>query len=568
MSKRKAPKFNTVLEDFRRFIGESKTAEESQGNNETSISKGTSDSEVNQALPGSGKATGSNSDKGLSMGVEATEKAPGTKEPTQEERSRKECSPSSKIAEDGSAADLVNKLLSNIKLATEELEKQAEMPEQLKKVVEEKKEDSAEEKEESSDEKEEDKEDKEAAEKKLTEAQKKIDLNSNGKIESKDLEALRKEDKPKVAEDTVNTEEVKQEGKEEGKEEVKEASSNEIDEDALAEKIAMHYRNVSVGYELGKFLFKTLEDKMAEEAVAPQEAPEAGSAEGSEIELILQALQELVQEGQISEEQAQQVLMQLQSATEGGAAPEGAAPEQEEAPEEATEEAPEEEEEEEPKTASLFSEKEIKEIETNINSKVAEWVSEGKTDKEITELVKQAAENDAKIINEKKSEKLAADANNRKLAALVELGYSTEQIEEYFKTAQQQDELNKAIDKMVCDKVAELKEAGKNDAEITEYLNQAAVEDAKLIKSAMEQESIQAAILNKVAEERKQKMANVSPEVQQILQALEALLQSGQISEEEAMQVLQELGLSGGGEEAAAAPAAPEAQAPVPPQAA
>jgi len=566
MSKRKAPKFNTVLEDFRRFIGESKTAEESQGNNETSISKGTSDSEVNQALPGSGKATGSNSDKGLSMGVEATEKAPGTKEPTQEERSRKECSPSSKIAEDGSAADLVNKLLSNIKLATEELEKQAEMPEQLKKVVEEKKEDSAEEKEESSDEKEEDKEDKEdkeAAEKKLTEAQKKIDLNSNGKIESKDLEALRKEDKPKVAEDTVNTEE----GKEEGKEEVKEASSNEIDEDALAEKIAMHYRNVSVGYELGKFLFKTLEDKMAEEAVAPQEAPEAGSAEGSEIELILQALQELVQEGQISEEQAQQVLMQLQSATEGGAAPEGAAPEQEEAPEEATEEAPEEEEEE-PKTASLFSEKEIKEIETNINSKVAEWVSEGKTDKEITELVKQAAENDAKIINEKKSEKLAADANNRKLAALVELGYSTEQIEEYFKTAQQQDELNKAIDKMVCDKVAELKEAGKNDAEITEYLNQAAVEDAKLIKSAMEQESIQAAILNKVAEERKQKMANVSPEVQQILQALEALLQSGQISEEEAMQVLQELGLSGGGEEAAAAPAAPEAQAPVPPQAA
>jgi len=564
MSKRKAPKFNTVLEDFRRFIGESKTAEESQGNNETSISKGTSDSEVNQALPGSGKATGSNSDKGLSMGVEATEKAPGTKEPTQEERSRKECSPSSKIAEDGSAADLVNKLLSNIKLATEELEKQAEMPEQLKKVVEEKKEDSAEEKEESSDEKEEDKEDKEdkeAAEKKLTEAQKKIDLNSNGKIESKDLEALRKEDKPKVAEDTVNTEE----GKEEGKEEVKEASSNEIDEDALAEKIAMHYRNVSVGYELGKFLFKTLEDKMAEEAVAPQEAPEAGSAEGSEIELILQALQELVQEGQISEEQAQQVLMQRQSATEGGAAPEGAAPEQEEAPEEATEEAPEEEE---PKTASLFSEKEIKEIETNINSKVAEWVSEGKTDKEITELVKQAAENDAKIINEKKSEKLAADANNRKLAALVELGYSTEQIEEYFKTAQQQDELNKAIDKMVCDKVAELKEAGKNDAEITEYLNQAAVEDAKLIKSAMEQESIQAAILNKVAEERKQKMANVSPEVQQILQALEALLQSGQISEEEAMQVLQELGLSGGGEEAAAAPAAPEAQAPVPPQAA
>ena len=121
---------------------------------------------------------------------------------------------------------------------------------------------------------------------------------------------------------------------------------------------------------------------------------------------------------------------------------------------------------------------------------------------------------------------------------------------------------------MVCDKVAELKEAGKTDSEITDYLNQAAIEDAKLIKSAMEQENIQNAILSKVAQEREQKIANVPPEVQQILQALEALLQSGQISEEEAMQVLQELGLSGGGEEAQSAPAEPEAQAPVPPQAA
>ena len=380
----------------------------------------------------------------------------------------------------------------------------------------------------------------------MTEAQKKIDVNSNNKIDSKDLEALRKKDESKVA-----------------SEDVKEPSAIEIDEDALAEKIATHYRNVSVGYELGKFLFKTLEDKMAEEAAAaaPEEAAPQAGEEGSEIELILQALQELVQEGQISEEQAQQVLMQLQAATEGGQSPEGEAPEQEEATEQ-------EESEEEPKTASIFSEQEIKEIESNINSKVAEWVSEGKTDEEITELVKQAAENDAQIINGETAQNIAADEANRKLAALVELGYSTQEIQEYFKTAQQQDELNQAIDKMVCDKVAELKEAGKTDSEITDYLNQAAIEDAKLIKSAMEQENIQNAILSKVAQEREQKIANVPPEVQQILQALEALLQSGQISEEEAMQVLQELGLSGGGEEAQSAPAEPEAQAPVPPQAA
>jgi hypothetical protein len=76
----------------------------------------------------------------------------------------------------------------------------------------------------------------------------------------------------------------------------------------------------------------------------------------------------------------------------------------------------------------------------------------------------------------------------------------------------------------------------------------------------MEQEETQAALLSKIQEDRQQKLANMSPEIQQILQALEALLQSGQISEQEAMMVLEELGLSGGGE----APAEQAEQPPVP----
>ena len=117
---------------------------------------------------------------------------------------------------------------------------------------------------------------------------------------------------------------------------------------------------------------------MAESQTTEAPMAEAPMAEGegaqSEIELILQALQELVASGEITEEQAQNVLMQLQAAAEGGAAPEASAMA------------------EEPKMAGeIFNEDQIKEIEASINAKVAEWVAEGKTDSEITEMVKQAA---------------------------------------------------------------------------------------------------------------------------------------------------------------------------------
>lgn len=495
MSKRKVAKFNSVLEDFRKFIGESKEAQEQQGKSESSVSAGTSDKEVVEALPGGGKAKGNSTDPLLDLGVSATEKADGTSEPSKEEPSRKECSPSSKIAsEDSSASDLVNKLLENIKSATEQLGKKAEsyMEDSKEETEEEAKEDSQE--------------------------------------ESGDSDSDIKEEK-------------------EVKKEKKVASGVLIDEDALAEKIASHYRNVSVGYELGKFLFQSLGSKLAadeEQAMAPEEAPVAAEAEASpedEIQLILTALQEMVASGEVTEEQAQQVLMQLQSAIEGGQAPSGEA---------AMEEAP--------KTAGqIFNDDQLSEIESSINRKVAEWVSEGKTDKEITELVKEAAVSDADILIKQSEESSKADDVNRKIAALIELGYSDEEISSIVKHAAEEQEILEKINESVLEKVAELEQKGFSEQEIEEYLKQAAQEDAKLLQ----QQEVKKNILAKVAQDRQEKIANVPPEVQQILQALEALLQSGEITEEEATAVLQELGLAGG----EGSPEASPEGAPVPEQA-
>ena len=511
MSKRKAPKFNTVLEDFRKFIGESKEAEESQGKSESSVALAKSDSEVVQELPGGGKTKGGPSEPVSNKGVDATQKLPGTTEPSKEEPARKECAPSSKVAEEA-PSDLVNRLLSNIKLAVEAIE------------GEEKKEAAPVE-----------------AKKELKGEQTKLDTDGDGKIEAEDLKKLREEKESKSASDEPQTEEAvpTEEVKEELVEEVKEESTEEvkaaleIDEDKLAEKIAAHYRNISVGYELGKFLFGSLGQKQAEAHMAEPPTTEAPMAEApmaeaegaqSEIELILQALQELVASGEITEEQAQNVLMQLQAAAEGGAAPEASAMA------------------EEPKMAGeIFNEDQIKEIEASINAKVAEWVAEGKTDSEITEMVKQAAESDAQL--------LVGTVQPNKVATEAEV-------------------IENQIVEAVNSKVAELKEAGATEEQIEQYLTEAAKADAQALIKAAQQEKIAAEIMNKVAGKRQEKIANLPPEVQQILEALEALLQSGQITEEEAMMVLQELGLAGGeaapAEEAPAAPAAPAEEAPAP----
>jgi hypothetical protein len=219
--------------------------------------------------------------------------------------------------------------------------------------------------------------------------------------------------------------------------------------------------------------------------------------------------------------------MQLQAAAEGGAAPEASATA------------------EEPKMAQeIFSEDQVQEIEASINAKVAEWVSEGKTDAEITDLIKQAAESDASLlIGSVQQDKVASEA---------------EQVE------------NQIIE-AVNAKVAELKEAGATEEQISQYLEEAAKADAQALIKAAQQEKVAAELLGKIEQKRQEKLANVSPEVQQILEALEALLQSGQITEEEAMMVLQELGLAGGEQAAASAeeaPAAPAEEAPVAPQAA
>jgi Holliday junction resolvasome RuvABC DNA-binding subunit len=513
MSKRKVAKFNSVLEDFRRFIGESKEAQEQQGKSESSVGDAASDKEVVDALPGGGKGKGSTTDPLSNLGVDATEKANGTSEPSKEEPSRKECAPSSKVAsEDSAASDLVNKLLENIKLATEQLEKSATSHME--------------------------------------------DAKEDAKEDAEDEAESAKEDEEEASEDSDS--DIKEE--KEVKKEEKVASENSIDEDALAEKIASHYRNVSVGYELGKFLFESLGRKVAadeaqEVPMAPEAeaaAPEAAASPEDEIQLILSALQEMVASGEVTEEQAQQVLMELQSAIEGGQSPSGEA-----APEQAVEEAPEQAIEEDPKTAGqIFSQDQISEIESNINKKVAEWVSEGKTDKDITELVKQAAMSDADILVQQAEDSSNAQDVNRKIAALVELGYSDEEISSIVKQATEEQEIVEKINQSVLAKVAELEQSGFSEEQIEEYLKQAAQEDAKLLK----QQEIKKNILAKVAQERQDKIANIPPEVQQILQALEALLQSGEITEEEATAVLQELGLTGGAE---GSPEASPEEAPV-----
>ena len=509
MSKRKVAKFNSVLEDFRRFIGESKEAQEQQGKSESSVGDAASDKEVVEALPGGGKGKGSTTDPLSNIGVDATQKANGTSEPSKEEPSRKECAPSSKVAsEDSEASDLVNKLLENIKLATAQLEKSATS--HMEETEEEAKED------------------------------------------AEDEAESAKEDEEEASEDSDS--DIKEE--KEVKKEEKVASENSIDEDALAEKIASHYRNVSVGYELGKFLFESLGRKVAadeaqEMPMAPEAeaaAPEAAASPEDEIQLILSALQEMVASGEVTEEQAQQVLMELQSAIEGGQSPSGEA-----APEQAVEEVP--------KTAGqIFSQEQISEIESNINKKVAEWVSEGKTDTDITELVKQAAMSDADILVKQSEDSSKAQEVNRKIAALVELGYSDEEISSIVKQATEEQEIVEKINQSVLAKVAELEQSGFSEEQIEEYLKQAAQEDAKMLQ----QQEIKKNILAKVAQERQDKIANVPPEVQQILQALEALLQSGEITEEEAMAVLQELGLNGGAEGSPeASPEASPEEAPI-----
>jgi hypothetical protein len=163
---------------------------------------------------------------------------------------------------------------------------------------------------------------------------------------------------------------------------------------------------------------------------------------------------------------------------------------------------------------------------------------------------------DADILVKQAEDSSNAQDVNRKIAALVELGYSDEEISSIVKQATEEQEIVEKINQSVLAKVAELEQSGFSEEQIEEYLKQAAQEDAKLLK----QQEIKKNILAKVAQDREDTMAGVPPEVQQILQALEALLQSGEITEEEATAVLQELGLTGGAE---GSPEASPEEAPV-----
>lgn len=522
MNKRKAPKFNATLEDFRKFVGESeKIALYEQGKEDSKAPEAHTDPEVKEELPGGGETKGGPTDPLSTRGVEADEKVEGQFSPKEESPERKEVPASSKVASD-EPESLVNRLLNSIKVAQEEIEKD-ETPA------------------------------------------------AKGKGES--LEEVAKGDKDsktsrKLPEPATVTKADEDEKKPDAKKELEkddreEKAASEDELDLIATKIASSYRNVSVGYELGRFLFSTLGRKVADDVTPPTvdpsaaggaPAPDAGAAAGpdaggapdpsaaggdggGEIQAILQALQELVQEGQVTPEQAQQIVMELQSASQGGAAPGAsgdAAPGPEQVPGKVA--------------AELFTPEQVAQIEVNINAKVATWVSEGKTDAEITELVKQAAKFDAETLSSKKKEASINEFIGRKVAALTELGYSKEDIDAFVKKATEEIEINEKIAKLVSDKAEQLKAAGYNEEQIEDYLKQAAIEDAKILAK----ENIKSAIVSKVAAVREEKIANLPPEMQQILQALQELLQTGQISEEEATQVLHELGLTGGGDQGGA----------------
>jgi len=519
MSK-KAPKFNQVLEDFRKFIGEDKIAEV-QDDSETQVSYPSRDEDANDAAP-KNTSDGTSKDNTSNRGVSTGEKLQGAKEPKTQEHEKKEVPASSKVAGEGAA--LVNRLMGNIKEAADQLSQ--------------------------------------------------------------------------------------------------DAGSTTIDEDALAEKIAAHYRNVSVGYELGKYLFGAVGQKLANEAAlaasvaAGQEAPQGEVDPQEELEAFFTALQELVQEGQITEEQAQQAVMDLQQALadDGQGAPQEEIP-QEETPQEEIpqEEAPQEEVE---KGASeLFSPEQIQEIENNINSKVAEWTAEGRSDSEITEMIKASALQDSQIVAEKLHKDAVVESVLRKEAALRELGASDDDVRGYFEKAAQEEiesenlkvaELEienlvnqkvaelanagysepqiyealkiaaqadaqefaqaqeiEAINQVVNQKVAELADAGYNESQIDEYLKAAAEADAAAIIQAQRQEGINQAISQSVLQKRAEDedAQDASQVIQEIFQSLEALLQSGQITEEEAAQVLTDLGLVQAGEEGQEE-VAPETQAP------
>ena len=559
MSKKtKTPKFNSVLEDFRKFAG-IKVAEE-QGDKEQSVSYIPSEEDVKKQLPAGGKPFGSNVDPNANRGTAQGEKAPDTKEPKTEEESTEETSASSKVASEDE--ELVNSLLSSISVVVNE-EKVASEP-----VKEETK-----------------------------ETGKEVPVTATPDIAEEDKKA----------------------------EAVVVASEGEINEDVLASKIAAHFRNVSVGYELGKFLFQTLGQKVAGEEELPASssvppdvaagmeaggapveggAPEGGDS-GDEVAMILQAVQELVQEGQISQEQAQQFLTELQSAVQGGGeggaapdaggapvAPDGGAPAAPAAPAAPEGGAPEGSKEHESKESPKEEKKEEKEdpkeekkeaaVVAAVNAKVAELVAEGKNDKEIEEYLKEAAANDAAlIVKNAQDEAVLKDYVYNKVASAIEQGATDQQVDEYVKYAQEHPdeivhEINSIVEiqEAVQTKVAELKQEGKTEAEIEEYLKQAAINDAALLKN----DHIKTAILSKVAEFRKVAEGempptpdaaggapvadpsaagpdaagggDMPPEMQEILQALEQLLQSGQVTQEEAMAVLKELGI--GGEEGAA----------------
>jgi len=484
MRKHKAPKFNAVLEDFRKFAGMSdgKTAEE-QCSKEKGVSNPGTSPEIKDELAGGGQPFGATTDAASSLGHLTGESYEGKKSPSIEEHSKKEVPASSKVAE---ASSIVNDLLATIDNAMKAPERS---------------------------------------------------------------------------------------------EQKKQASANENDD--LSVKVANHIRNMSVGYELGRYLFGAIGQKQAEEI--PQQAPEGD--EGDEITTILQAIQELVAEGQIDEAQAQEFLMSLEAAIQGGGA--GAPEEVAKTAAEGTDEeitiilqaiqelvaegqideaqaqeflasleaaiqgGAEEMPAEAPAEAPMpVSDEAIKEaaLSLAIEHKVAQLSSMGYTDDQISYAIQQDALKDAETLKKvAEVEQISAifeDALSNKVAGAIEAGATEGQVVDlinHYSAFPEVifDELKKeaAFDEQMNQVVYGLKRQGYSEAQVEEYIKRAAYNDAMDIAEENEKASIRSVVEKRAQENR----SHIPEEHEKIADVISDMILEGKITQEEGQTLFAEL---------------------------
>jgi hypothetical protein len=193
-----------------------------------------------------------------------------------------------------------------------------------------------------------------------------------------------------------------------------------------------------------------------------------------------------------------------------------------------------------PKTAE---EQFVENVNVMVEQKVAELKAAGQSDEQIAIYLHEAGKNDAAILN-----KQAADAEAQKVAALEK-------------------EALVAIENEVNAKVAELSAAGATHDQIVEFLKRAGEADGAALAAEAGQAPVDASQIPADIQEDPAMVAGApegaegapqdQEELQLLDQVLQALIQEGKITEEDAMQVVKEILGVDGGAEAGAEGAAP-----------